>query len=106
MRSATLVSSWLASVAATAACDRSCTTIRNPSPIAIKLKMMSRWLRPAGSTDRLCIFHQEGCVVSRDTDPRARQPGKAQSVDPVATLQLGELIGIADAIGQRGWIAE
>src|SRR5712692_3057355 len=106
MSSATLVSSWAASVRATAACDRSWTTIRNPSPIAIKLKMTSRWLRAVSSTDRLRIFHQEGGVVRRDTEPRAPQPGKAQPVNPVAALQLGELIRVADAIGQRRRIAD
>src|SRR4029077_15486473 len=106
MRRATLVSSWVARVRATAACDRSCTMIRNPSPSAIRLITISRWLRAVTSPDRLRILQQERGVVDRDTQARAAHPGKSQPVDPVAALQLGHLIGVADAIRERRRVAE
>src|ERR1700682_1589768 len=106
IRSATLVSSWAASVRATAACERSCTTIRNPSPIAIRLTTINRWLRAVSSPERLSILRKESGIVNGDTQARAAQPAEPQTVNPVAALQLGELVRVADTVGQRRRVTE
>src|SRR5207253_1400030 len=104
--SATLVSSWAARVRATAACDRSWITMRNPSANPIKLITISRWLRAVRSAERLGIFHQEGRVVSRKADASAAHPAQTETVDPAAALELGELVGVPEAGRQRGRIPD
>src|SRR6266550_1848368 len=106
MSSATLVSSWAAKLRATAAWERSCTTRRKPSATAIKLTTIRRWAWAVRSTERLSILHQEGCLVGRHAQPGAALPAQAKPVDAVAALQLSELIGIAQPVGQVGRIAE
>src|SRR2546428_7788557 len=105
MRRATLVSSWAARVRATAAWERSCTTTRKPSEIAITLTTISRWARAVASADRLRILHQEGGIEGRQAEMGAAQPAEAQAVDATATLELRDLVGIAQATGQARWIA-
>src|SRR3989449_6146406 len=103
---ATLVSSWAARVRATAAWERSCTTTRKPSAIAITLTTINRWARAVASADRLRILHQEGGIEGRQAEMGAAQPAEAQAVDAAATLELRDLVGIAHATGQARWIAD
>src|SRR2546428_8768726 len=103
---ATLVSSWAARLRATAAWERSCTTTRKPSAIAITLTTINRWARAVASADRLRILHQEGGIEGRQAEMGAAQPAEAQAVDAAATLELRDLVGIAQATGQARWIAD
>src|SRR5256712_1124431 len=103
---ATLVSSWAARVRATAAWERSCTTTRKPSAIAITLTTINRWARAVPSADRLRILRQEGGIEGRQAEMGAAQPAEAQAVDAAATLELRDLVGIAHATGQARWIAD
>src|SRR6202022_3751376 len=102
IRSATLVSSWAARVRATAAWERNCTTTRKPSAMAIKLKTISRWALAVPSADQLSIFHQEGGVEGRQAELGGTQPAEAQPVDAAPALELGDLVGIAQAARQDG----
>src|SRR3989440_7735514 len=104
--SATLVSSCAARVRATAAWERSCTTTRKPSAMAITLTTISRWARAVPSAERLRILHQEGGIEGRQAKARAAQPTEAQPVDPATALELRELVGISDTTRQAGRVAQ
>src|SRR5436309_16061103 len=106
MSRAMLVSSCAARVAATVACERSCSTIRKPSTTPIRQTMISRWRRAVCSADRLSIFLQERRIEGWNRGAGGLEPAESEAIDPVAALELGELVGIADAAGERGGIAK
>src|SRR6266851_293654 len=106
IRSATLVSSGAARVRATAAWERSCTTRRKPSAMAIRLTTTSRWARAVPSAERLSILHQESGIEGRQTEVGRAKPAEAQPVDAAATLELRELVEIAQAPGQARGIPQ
>src|SRR5207245_5926775 len=103
---AMLVLSWLARLRATSACDRSCSTTRNPSNTAIKLTTKSRCPRAVPSADRLRILEHKRRIVGRRRQAAAAPPAEPEIVITTAALELGQLVGIIQSGNQGRRIAE
>src|SRR6266581_1641740 len=111
--SATLVSSWAARLRATAACERSWTTTRKPSAMAITLTTISRWARAVASAERLRILHQEGGIrhdaLAVDCDRlRSAHPQDVDDVLQVLVVNrpaqgtIARVVGVAAIVQQDG----